>query len=213
MKIKLEELAELRKKGLSELDIAHKLKVTQKSVHMALERCKEKGLLKEEDIGTEILEFDLTPVDGESKIYDGDPEKGGKLLFYYKNGKWHDANEGKPKSGTHYEKKGTLKNSRCILCRFPLYEVEDILFTGYPELSEKLKESGYNYVCLRCMRAYERTPKEDLLKDGVCPICERGLVLLTHEDEKVGYYCFECGIMYSEDELREAGYEGEEIEK
>jgi len=216
-KVDLDELVRLRKLGYTEKELAQIFNVTQQAISLNLQKAKEKGLLKEDDIGTDLIEeYDLTPVDEESKTFID-----GKLVSEYKDGKW-------VKVGSEPKE---LKY-RCLKCHnylTPLkvkvqdekgrtYERQEtftykgrvVTFDRQP-LSDVLIKAGYTHLCVFCMTAYRKEPSDySKLKENKCPKCDGKILYYpVHGDlNKLVPYCEKCGIVFlkePEDEEKKEG--------
>lgn len=105
--------------------------------------------------------------------------------------------------------KPKLKGSyRCPYCKNILIPIENLAFTP-SERGKELQEKGYNFVCIKCMRAYERESLEQ--SDFICPECGNDVFEVSYKDMTL-YFCKKCKALYDKDELEKETRAQEEVD-
>lgn len=93
---------------------------------------------------------------------------------------------------------------RCTKCGNILVDINQVSFKPI-SLGNKLKEHGYNYVCLNCKTAFAReerkTESTETESEYKCEQCNKTLYKLIAHNKLVGYYCINCKLLYKKEEL------------
>ena len=96
-------------------------------------------------------------------------------------------------------KKPKLKGGfRCSKCHDVLYPIDEVTFKP-SSLAEQLKRKGYTHVCVRCKIAYARKESTETEKEYKCLECNGELSRLIANGQLVGYYCFNCKLLYNKE--------------